>query len=299
MAKQRKKWKRTIVAAMTSCIAILTALETIDTPWRVADASPGKTPETKIDGIEFRPNYLEGEGICFPLSREHWPSVYHGMSDNVPYLEISWKSAHKAPNVPEKLSPDGQWIREAVFMQDAADSGQVTASVDLQPGSLYAVSQFYNRMKRAFCVGVIKSSPMTEPEKNASADSQIPNAVALDVRQQITRLIASWADAWQSKDLDRYIAHYHSDFRSKNGALSAWEADKTKLFQTHRNIQVTVSSIAVRQMENSAYAFFQQRYTADLYRDTGYKRLELKKEGGDWKIYREDWFDTKPSAWQQ
>ncbi|MFC1516111.1 murein L,D-transpeptidase family protein [Thermodesulfobacteriota bacterium] len=114
---------------------------------------------------------------------------------------------------------------------------------------------------------------------------------------RIKSLIASWRSAWESKQLDKYIAHYHPSFVSDGKNRNEWKAYKGRLNKRYKRISVGVSNLKVKVEGSRARAYFVQRYRSDQYKSDGYKRLELRKKGNTWKIYREKAFARKPAGW--
>ena len=115
--------------------------------------------------------------------------------------------------------------------------------------------------------------PITEPDRAA-----------------IKQLIATWQQAWQQKDLPRYIACYSDDFSSRGLTRTRWEQHRARVNGRYRNIQVTLSNLTVELLSaTKALVSFDQDYRADQYHDWGKKTMRLIKKGGTWKIQRETW----------
>jgi len=115
---------------------------------------------------------------------------------------------------------------------------------------------------------------------------------------RISSVVESWRKAWENKSLNAYISHYHPAFKSDGKNLSAWKHYKGRLNKRYRQISVKVSDLKVKKVENrKAFAYFKQRYRSDTFHSNRYKRLEFKKKGLSWKIYRERTFPKKPAGW--
>lgn len=113
----------------------------------------------------------------------------------------------------------------------------------------------------------------------------------------IKGLVASWQQAWQDKRLADYIGHYHSAFASSGRSLAQWKAYKGRLNRQYKKISVSVSDVRVKMAGGLAKAYFKQRYRSDTFRSNGFKELVFRKEGGRWKIYRENSHAVKPAGW--
>jgi murein L,D-transpeptidase YafK len=111
-----------------------------------------------------------------------------------------------------------------------------------------------------------------------------------DDKREITQMIDAWLNAWSSKDIKRYGAYYAKDFHSQGGAdLNTWLKYKDRLNRKYDFIQVSKKNLVIKKNKNRRTVYFVQTYASNLYRAVGMKRLILKREGTQWKIYRESW----------
>jgi murein L,D-transpeptidase YafK len=109
----------------------------------------------------------------------------------------------------------------------------------------------------------------------------------------IKRLIADWQNAWQEKDLQRYMVSYSEDFTSQGLDRAGWERHKSELNKRYARIGVIVSNLRIKQLSSErAVVCFDQVYKSDTYQDRGKKTLQLVKRDGIWKIKREIWVPT-------
>ena len=115
--------------------------------------------------------------------------------------------------------------------------------------------------------------------------------------RQITALVGSWRIAWEKEKLNDYISHYHPAFMNKGKNLSDWKHYKGRLNKRYRRISVTIADLKTKVSGAKAYAYFKQRYQTESYDAEGYKRLEFRKKGKSWKIYRENSYPSRPSGW--
>ena len=124
-----------------------------------------------------------------------------------------------------------------------------------------------------------------------------PGPVSQD-KTRIASLVESWRKAWEGKKLNAYIAHYHPAFKSGGKNRSAWKSYKNGLNKRYKRISVKVSGLKVKQVDSSkAFAYFKQNYSSKTFRSERYKRLEFRKKGLSWKIFREQSFSTKLAGW--
>jgi len=123
-----------------------------------------------------------------------------------------------------------------------------------------------------------------------------PRPTAKDTAR-IASVVASWRKAWEGKKLKAYISHYHPAFKSSGKDLAAWKRYKARLNKQYRRISVKVSGLKVKVKNKKAYAYFKQRYRTDTFKSSRYKRLEFRKKGAFWKIYRERSYRWKQADW--
>jgi ketosteroid isomerase-like protein len=105
----------------------------------------------------------------------------------------------------------------------------------------------------------------------------------------ISDLIAEWANAWSSKNIERYAACYAPDFQAREMDLKDWIHYKETLNRLYDSIQVQIEDLRIDQGPEQGTATFLQRYKSTGYQAVGIKHLELKRIGGAWKIHRETW----------
>lgn len=129
----------------------------------------------------------------------------------------------------------------------------------------------------------------------AKAKPRTPPVSTTD--KQIIALVGSWRSAWEKERLNDFISHYHPAFMNKGKNLSAWKAYKGRLNRRYKRISVEITDLKVKMNGGKAYAYFKQRYRTESYDAEGYKRLEFKKKGKSWKIFREQSYPARPSGW--
>jgi hypothetical protein len=126
---------------------------------------------------------------------------------------------------------------------------------------------------------VVSSVPPTTPRA-----APVPLTEA-DVRVLLER----WRRAWESRQLDRYLAFYSSDFRANGKGLAAWRAHKAGVFRSASSISVQVRDLTIDATAGAVTVSFVQVYQSDNHRDVGRKTLRLRDEGGVYRIVRETW----------
>jgi sulfatase modifying factor 1 len=111
----------------------------------------------------------------------------------------------------------------------------------------------------------------------------------------IGRMLDTWREAWQDKDIDAFMSVYRRRFSSEGLDYEGWKAKKTRLFKKAGAISVDISDVQIAVDGDRATVRFKQRYQASNYSDFGRKTLTLTKFNGKWKILTES-FTGLPEA---
>ena len=117
-------------------------------------------------------------------------------------------------------------------------------------------------------------------------------APASDIENVRARVYA-WSNAWQNRNINRYMYFYSSTFRSKGLNYKGWMEDKARHFQKSGEIRIGISDLWVFIEGKYATARFLQRYKDTKYSDVGEKTLVLINKSGQWKIVSEEWKPMK------
>lgn len=107
-------------------------------------------------------------------------------------------------------------------------------------------------------------------------------------KQDIKDLINTWVKAWSAKDIEQYSKCYAKNFISQGGAtLRNWIKYKKRLNKKYDFIRVSIDNPVIEKDRNKSKVSFIQTYVSSELRSVSLKRLELLREKGLWKIYRE------------
>ena len=112
----------------------------------------------------------------------------------------------------------------------------------------------------------------------------------------IRSLVYAWADAWQNRNIQRYVSFYSPEFRSKGLDSNSWLQKKTESFQRPGHIRVEISDLWVFMEDKNATARFIQRYQSPTLSDIGEKTLLLVYSKDQWRIVSEQWTPLKMPA---
>lgn len=103
----------------------------------------------------------------------------------------------------------------------------------------------------------------------------------------------SWIKAWESKEIEAYISHYHSDFSAQNKNKDHWKAYKQSLNTRYVNISVGPEDVQYYRHPKYSMITFTQNYRSKLkgggwgHRSRGTKILYIAEEAGQPKIISE------------
>ena len=105
----------------------------------------------------------------------------------------------------------------------------------------------------------------------------------------IQETVESWAAAWASKNVKKYLSYYAADFKTPNGeSRTSWAATRKERISRPKHIEVSVSNIDVDlEDKNHATVKFHQNYRASNFKAGGPKTLVMVKSGSSWFIQEE------------
>ena len=118
-------------------------------------------------------------------------------------------------------------------------------------------------------------------------------------REEIMNFLQEWEDAWEKKDIDKYIAAYSQNFKFGEMDIETWKEYKTGLNEKYSFIRVNLSDIKILKYDGYVVTSCVQDYQSDQYSDLGIKRLYLMKSGEEWEITGEEWkppFNESPKT---
>ncbi len=109
-------------------------------------------------------------------------------------------------------------------------------------------------------------------------------------RDMLAKALEGWRSDWESRDTDRYLAHYSPRFRSPDQDLGTWSAHKRKVNAAKNWIKVGVSDVSMFRYPRErdfVVVSFEQDYRSSSFSNVMRKRQFWTKEGGHWKIIYE------------
>jgi murein L,D-transpeptidase YafK len=109
-------------------------------------------------------------------------------------------------------------------------------------------------------------------------------------RRSLADAIEGWRADWESRDTDRYLAHYSERFTSGGQDLAAWQAHKRNVNQGKTWVKVGLSRVSMFRYPREGdfvVVNFEQSYRSNNLSNAMRKRQYWIKESGRWKILYE------------
>jgi hypothetical protein len=131
-----------------------------------------------------------------------------------------------------------------------------------------------------------KNNPELTAKKEPATPGKQSGAISIP-EEAVRSLINKWLTSWQSGNMETYRSCYASDFQAKGMNLDAWITNKNNVQEKSKNISISIEDVQISADENIATAVFIQHYSSSKSKDSGKKKLELKRINNEWKIYKE------------
>lgn len=136
----------------------------------------------------------------------------------------------------------------------------------------------------------IRSAEVKKPEPVAEKPAAEPvKAADKNPDDALNTAVNNWAQAWSSKNLDKYFASYSDNFKPAKGeSRKAWEKQRRERINKPAQISVELSNVNIAlEGNNSAKVRFKQTYRADGGPIRTSKTLMMEKVGDNWLITQE------------
>lgn len=110
---------------------------------------------------------------------------------------------------------------------------------------------------------------------------------------ELKAFFEKWIQSWESKKIDPYIDHYHSDFSANGMNRDQWKIFKNSLNERYLNIQIGPEDVHYYRHPKYSTITFTQNYRSTLkgggwgHRSRGTKILYIAEEAGKPKIISE------------
>ena len=109
-------------------------------------------------------------------------------------------------------------------------------------------------------------------------------------RRSLESFIRSWAKAWESHQVDKYLEDYSQKFVPPNDMTrQAWESSRRERINKAKNLEITLDDIKFPRLESTqAEAVFRQSYKSTTLVEQSRKKLSLEYAAGHWLITTEE-----------
>ena len=162
-------------------------------------------------------------------------------------------------------------------------------------------SNVYSRAPRASDGCIVLANPDLESISQNLQIGLTPVIIADEVewvdrsalateRASLAAEIEQWRADWQSRDTERYLAHYSPRFSSGRENLAAWSAHKRKVNASKSWIKVDLGRVTMLRYPHErdvVVVTFDQDYKSNGLSNVMKKRQYWMKENGRWKILYE------------
>jgi tetratricopeptide (TPR) repeat protein len=147
---------------------------------------------------------------------------------------------------------------------------------------LAMIQDLFGRSKRPAPVAANKSESSAKPAAVASSGNDAND-------NEVLKAVKSWAAAWSSKNVKKYLAFYADEFTPPNGeSRGDWESLRAERISKPKSIEVGIENPSVSFSDgNHATVTFRQTYRASHLKTSGNKTLEMMKSGNQWLIVAE------------
>jgi murein L,D-transpeptidase YafK len=218
-----------------------------------------KTPE----GVYFFCSVIDGRSL---------PSKY-GL----------WALTTDYPNFVDRRrgkSGDGIWLhgRDKPLGSKPDSNGCIA----LENADLIKVSRFVR----------LQSTPLIVVKKMLMA----PRSRIMEQERELRNFVEAWRRAWESHDLDSYMANYSRNFQSSWLDWNGWREKKRRLNNRYSKIRVRLGNVYLYRQNGLITSIFTQAYESDMFKSTGVKILYIT-EAGKYQIYAEDYHQQIDDPW--
>ena len=159
----------------------------------------------------------------------------------------------------------------------------------------------YSRAPRASDGCIVLANPDLESVGRYLQVGLTPVIIADDVewadasaveaeRAALAAALERWRADWESRDAERYLAHYSERFKSGAQDLAAWSAHKRNVNAGKRWVKVGLSQVAMFRYPRErdfVVVTYQQDYRSNSLSNVIRKRQYWIREDGGWKILYE------------
>lgn len=121
-----------------------------------------------------------------------------------------------------------------------------------------------------------------------SAKLPSPRFDRKDVAEQLVLRVHQWQSAWQTKQVDAYLAYYAPDYAPKGMSHTEWQEQRRQRLTQANFIKLTLTQVKVELIDaTNARVRFHQDYVSDKLSQRVRKTLDVKLINQQWLITAE------------
>lgn len=115
-------------------------------------------------------------------------------------------------------------------------------------------------------------------------------------QRAVTQAILGWAEAWQDRNPDAYLASYKHDYRGKYDKRTNWLNARKNSLRASQWIRLEINQLNIRFVNpKHAIAEFIQHYESNRFQSNILKRMSLRLQNDAWRIDTETVLPSKPN----
>jgi murein L,D-transpeptidase YafK len=124
----------------------------------------------------------------------------------------------------------------------------------------------------------------------------VPLSEHKKLREKRALFLKNWIEAWQSKNVDKYMSFYDSSFSAPGFNFKTWKKHKEKLKERYSFIQVRLDQPFLLIHNDKMIVRTLQKYTSDKHTDYGVKVIYAVIQNDEYKIIREEWTEARETG---
>ena len=192
------------------------------------------------------------------------------------------------------VNADAPTKRNVLFYQQQSESG---AEADGCPASLINLEDFdLPNIGFDEALKSVDASTNLAPIELAQLDDGVASTQVASfgdpaqISKSLIEKTNSWAKAWETKDINSYIAFYAPSFKPEEGNYEAWVDSRREKITKAQKINIEISDLQVIPSFDKPDEYeisFVQDYSAKFYQERSRKVLTWREAKGIWQIIRE------------
>ncbi|MBU2497862.1 MAG: L,D-transpeptidase, partial [Proteobacteria bacterium] len=105
--------------------------------------------------------------------------------------------------------------------------------------------------------------------------------------EALLKTLEAWREAWEVKEIDRYMSFYSSQFSSSSMDWHQWKQYKEHVAKKYGGINVEIDNLRIFKNDGLVVSMFNQKYSTAGFHSEGEKTLFLRQNSKEWKIIGE------------